>query len=83
MFNERHYDAAMLCFDRAGDTAKAQHAKAAGFEQAAEKLQSIHAKEATRLLCEAAELFKSLQKGDAAAKCYIKLGDFKKAGKLA
>lgn len=80
MFNEHHYDAAKLCFEKAGDTAKAQHAKAASLQQEAEKRQVTNPKEASRMLQEAAELYISIEKGESAAKCYHKIGDYKKAG---
>ncbi|KAG0608710.1 hypothetical protein M758_8G126400 [Ceratodon purpureus] len=79
MFNEHQYDAAKLCFDRAGESGKAQHAKAAGLQQAAEKLHGTNPKEAAKLLRQAAELYIAIEKGESAAKCYQKIGDLKKA----
>ena len=81
MFNEHQYDAAKLCFDRAGESGKAQHAKAAGLQQAAEKLHGTNPKEAAKLLRQAAELYIAIEKGESAAKCYQKIGDLKKAGR--
>ena len=76
MFNEHHYDAAKLCFDRAGDAPKARHALAASLQQNA----VTNPKDSTRLLREAAELYILIGKGENAAKCYHKIGDYKRAG---
>lgn len=80
MFNEHHYDAAKLCFDRAGDALRAQHASAASLQQKADKFQVTNPKESIRLLQEAAELYILIGKGENAAKCYQKIGEYKKAG---
>ena len=76
MFNEHHYDAAKLCFDRAGDAPKARHALAASLQQNA----VTNPKDSTRLLREAAELYILIGKGENAAKCYQKTGEYKRAG---
>lgn len=80
MFNEHHYDAAKLCFDRAGDAPKARHALAASLQQNAEKLQVTNPEDSIRLLREAAELYILIGKGENAAKCYQKTGEYKRAG---
>ncbi|CAM6125858.1 unnamed protein product [Calypogeia fissa] len=80
MFNDHHYDMAQLSFERAGDLHRANWAKAAGLQQAGERLLGSDAKASAQLFREAATLFLSLGKGESAAKCYLKIGDNKKAG---
>lgn len=80
MFNDHHYDMAQLSFERAGDPYRANWAKAAGLQQAGERLLGSDIKTSAQLFRDAATLFLSLGKGEAAAKCYLKTGEHRKAG---
>lgn len=80
MFNDHHYDMAQLSFERAGDMQRADWAKAAGLQQAGERLLGSDAKASAPLFRDAAVLYLSLGKGETAAKCYMKIGESKKAG---
>ena len=46
----------------------------------ADTMQSSKPEEANSLLREAAEIFESIGKSDSAAKCFVDLGEFERAG---
>lgn len=77
-FNERGYDSAVLCFERAGDAFHAKWARAAGLRQAADR--ALEPRVAADSYARAAEMFLELGKGENAGDCLQKAGKFAEAG---
>ncbi|GAQ79821.1 tRNA-splicing endonuclease positive effector [Klebsormidium nitens] len=77
-FNERGYDSAVLCFERAGDAFHATWARAAGLRQAADRAPDTRVAAAS--YARAAELFLELDKGESAGDCLRKARRFADAG---
>ncbi|MCO5576944.1 hypothetical protein L7F22_030765 [Adiantum nelumboides] len=80
VFNQKQYDMAILCFERAGDQYHTDLAKAASLRQFGEKQFSINRDIAIANLKTASEMFLALQRPESAAKCCVKYGDHCKAG---
>ncbi|KAI3834446.1 hypothetical protein MKX03_032557 [Papaver bracteatum] len=70
LLDEGNYEMATMCFERAGDPFLEKLAKASGLKAA-----GIH-------MLEAAEIYESIGKADFAAKCFMELKDFKRAGAI-
>jgi hypothetical protein len=83
MFNEKNYDMAIVCFERAmySHSNMAKWAKAASLQQSGQRLLELDAEAAKTKLREAAECFLSIEKPDLAANCFIIMGDYEEAGK--
>ncbi|MCL7045377.1 hypothetical protein MKW94_013410, partial [Papaver nudicaule] len=79
LFNERNYEMATMCFERAGDLKREKWAKASGLRAAADRLQGSNSELARVALMEAAEIYESISKNELAAECFIKLKEFKRA----
>ncbi|XP_026393455.1 uncharacterized protein LOC113288586 [Papaver somniferum] len=73
---------ATMCFERAGDPYKEKWAKAAGLRAAANQMGGSNSELARILLTEAAEIFETTGKFEIAAKCFIQLKKFQRAGTL-
>ncbi|MCL7035948.1 hypothetical protein MKW94_002424 [Papaver nudicaule] len=82
LFNEGNFEMAMMCFERAGDSYKEKWAKAAGLRAAANQMGGSNSELARTLLTEAAEIFETIGKFEIAAKCFIQLKEFDRAGML-
>ncbi|KAI3941858.1 hypothetical protein MKW92_001566 [Papaver armeniacum] len=82
LFNERNYEMATMCFERAGDLKREKWAKASGLRAAADRLQGSNSELARVALIEAAEIYESISKNELAAECFIELKEFKRAGTL-
>ncbi|XP_026433956.1 uncharacterized protein LOC113331459 [Papaver somniferum] len=82
LFNEGNFEMATMCFERAGDPYKEKWAKAAGLRAAANRMGDSSSELARVPLTEAAEIFETIGKFEIAAKCFIQLKDFKRAGLL-
>ncbi|KAI3870778.1 hypothetical protein MKX03_006762 [Papaver bracteatum] len=82
LFNERNYEMATMCFERAGDLKREKWAKASGLRAAADRLQGSNSELARVALMEAAEIYESISKNELAAECFIELKEFKRAGAL-
>ncbi|KAL5984658.1 hypothetical protein ACLOJK_041279 [Asimina triloba] len=80
LFNEGNFEMATMCFERAGDEFREKWAKAAGHRATAERILSTNSEHARQALLQAAEIFESIGKPDAAASCFIMLNDYKTAG---
>ncbi|RZC59985.1 hypothetical protein C5167_021743 [Papaver somniferum] len=82
LFNEGNFEMATLCFERAGDSYKEKWAKAAGLRAAANRMDGSNSELARVSLTEAAEIFETIGKFEIAAKCFIQLKKYKRAGLL-
>ncbi|KAI3840236.1 hypothetical protein MKW92_032638 [Papaver armeniacum] len=82
LFNEGNFEMAMMCFERAGDPYKEKWAKAAGLRAAANRMGGSNSELARVHLTEAAEIFETIGKFEIAAKCFIQLKEFERAGLL-
>ncbi|KAL5984647.1 hypothetical protein ACLOJK_041267 [Asimina triloba] len=80
LFNEGNFEMASMCFERAGDEFREKWAKAAGHRASAEHILSTNCEHARQALLQAAEIYESIGKPDAAASCFIMLNDYKRAG---
>ncbi|KAI3867923.1 hypothetical protein MKW92_035569 [Papaver armeniacum] len=77
LFNEGNFEMATMCFERAGDPYKEKWAKAA-----ASRMGGSNSELARVPLTEAAEIFETIGKFEIAAKCFIQLKEFERAGLL-
>ncbi|MCL7038809.1 hypothetical protein MKW94_025092 [Papaver nudicaule] len=82
LFNERNYEMATMCFERAGDSMREKWAKASGLRAAADRMHGSNSSLASIALMEAAEIYESISKNELAAECFTELKDFKRAGAL-
>ncbi|EFJ34295.1 hypothetical protein SELMODRAFT_438696 [Selaginella moellendorffii] len=82
MFNDRQYDMAVLCYQRAHDSYRAQWAQAALHQQNGEKNLVWNPTIATQQLQDAVNLYERIAKFEAAARCLTKIKNFKQAGVL-
>ena len=71
---------ATMCFDRAGDAVRGKWATAAGLYARADRTISTDFEMARDLLIKAAEIYESIEKAEAAAKCFMMFKDYKRAG---
>ncbi|KAL4575585.1 hypothetical protein LXL04_022433 [Taraxacum kok-saghyz] len=79
LFYEKIFVMATMCFEKAGDTMWEKMAKASGLRTSAEKMRETNPETASCHLGEAAEIFESIGKFEAAASCYCDLGEFETA----
>ncbi|XXG71997.1 hypothetical protein AAC387_Pa07g1192 [Persea americana] len=82
LFNEGNFEMATMCFDRAGDAVRGKWATAAGLYARADRTISTDFEMARDLLIKAAEIYESIEKAEAAAKCFMMFKDYKRAGIL-
>ncbi|XXG71988.1 hypothetical protein AAC387_Pa07g1187 [Persea americana] len=82
LFNEGNFEMATMCFDRAGDAVRGKWATAAGLYARANRTISTDFEMARDLLIKAAEIYESIEKAEAAAKCFMMFKDYKRAGIL-
>ncbi|KAI3944743.1 hypothetical protein MKW98_021201 [Papaver atlanticum] len=82
LLDEGNYEMAALCFERAGDSFLEKLAKAAGLRAAGVHVLGSNTELASVALVEAAEIYESVGKADLAAKCFMELKDFKRAGMI-
>ncbi|XP_068646917.1 uncharacterized protein [Aristolochia californica] len=81
-FNEASYEVATMCFERAGDEYREKWARAAGLFANADKILSSNPDTANAALLQAAEIYETIGKAEAAANCFMKLKEYMKAGKI-
>jgi tetratricopeptide (TPR) repeat protein len=80
LFNERQFEMARMCFEKAGDMYNENWARAAGLVERAERHTFMNLEKAHTALQKAAEIYETIRMYDKAAACYIKLGNYAKAG---
>ena len=71
---------ATMCFEKAGDAHREKWARAAGLVATADLVISKNLELGKASLETASEIYESIGMHEKAATCYIKLGDYKKAG---
>ncbi|KAG9442386.1 hypothetical protein H6P81_018240 [Aristolochia fimbriata] len=81
-FNEGNYEVATMCFERAGDEFREKWARAAGLFANADKIFSSNPDTANAALLQAAEIYETIGKAEAAANCFMKLKEYMKAGRI-
>ncbi|KAJ1693613.1 hypothetical protein LUZ63_010311 [Rhynchospora breviuscula] len=82
LFNERQFEMATICFEKAGDAYYEHWARAAGLVERAEHSTLTNSGKAHTALQKAADIYETIQMFDEAATCYIKLGNYEKAGMI-
>ncbi|KAF7018212.1 unnamed protein product [Triticum aestivum] len=82
LFNEGQFEMATMCFEKAGDTYREKWARAAGLVATAERAMSSNLEKGNAQLQTASEIYESIGMHEKAATCYIKLGDYKRAGMI-
>ncbi|KAH7444504.1 hypothetical protein KP509_02G080200 [Ceratopteris richardii] len=82
VLEHHNYDAAILCFERAGERRLAELTKAASFERFGENQMNINRDVAISKLKKASEMFLALNKPQRAAECCKKSGDYLRAGTI-
>ncbi|KAF3321067.1 TPR and ankyrin repeat-containing protein 1 [Carex littledalei] len=82
LFNERQFEMARMCFEKAGDVYNETWARAAGLVEMAERHFVTNLEKANCALQKAADLYETIRMYDKAATCYIKLGNYAKAGTI-
>ncbi|KAF7010863.1 hypothetical protein CFC21_025231 [Triticum aestivum] len=80
LFNEGQFEMATMCFEKAGDTHREKWARAAGLVATAERAMCSNLEKGNAQLQTASEIYESIGMHEKAATCYIKLGDYKRAG---
>ena len=71
---------ATMCFEKAGDAHREKLARAAGLVATANRVISTNLELGKASLQTASEIYESIGMHEKAATCYIKLGDYKRAG---
>lgn len=69
-----------MCFERAGDTYWERRSKAAGLRATADHMRHSNPEAANVILREAADIFEAIGKADIAARCFIDMGEYERAG---
>ncbi|KAF3792770.1 TPR and ankyrin repeat-containing protein 1 [Nymphaea thermarum] len=82
LFNEGNFVMATMCFERAGDVYGAKMAKAASLEATGDHLLCTNIRTARDMLRQAAEIYQTIGKTEAAANCYMKLQEYRIAGQI-
>ncbi|KAI3893034.1 hypothetical protein MKW92_025987 [Papaver armeniacum] len=82
LLNEGNFEMATMCFERAGDSFLEKLAKASGLRAAGVNMLGSNTELARVALVEAAEIYESIGRADFAAKCFMELKDFKRAGTI-
>ncbi|KAM3369762.1 hypothetical protein ACQJBY_017559 [Aegilops geniculata] len=80
LFNERQFEMATMCFEKAGDTYREKWARAAGFLATADRVISTNLEMGQASLQKASEIYESIGMHEKAAACYTRLGDYESAG---
>ncbi|XP_072151284.1 LOW QUALITY PROTEIN: uncharacterized protein [Setaria viridis] len=80
LFNEGQFEMATMCFEKAGDAYREKWARAAGLLATADRVISTNLEMGQASLQKASEIYESIGMHEKAATCYIKLGDYKRAG---
>ncbi|KAK2980144.1 hypothetical protein RJ640_021764 [Escallonia rubra] len=82
LYYENNYEAAMVCFERAGDAYWQKMAKASGLRAAAARMHAPNSDTWRKYLKEAAEIFYSIDIFEASAQCYFEINEYKMAGTI-
>ncbi|KAF5189972.1 hypothetical protein FRX31_020438 [Thalictrum thalictroides] len=82
LFNEGNFEMASMCFERAADSYSEKWSWAAGLRATADRIRGSNSELAHVALKQAAEIYESISKAELAAKCFIELKQFKRAGQL-
>ncbi|KAJ4972465.1 hypothetical protein NE237_005639 [Protea cynaroides] len=82
LFNEGNFERATMCFERAEDIYRQKWAKAAGLRAAADRMHGSNSGMRRIALLEAAEIYEAIGRAESAAKCFIELEEFKRAGMI-
>ncbi|XP_026431615.1 TPR and ankyrin repeat-containing protein 1-like [Papaver somniferum] len=82
LLEEGNFEMATMCFERAGDSFSEKLAKASGLRAAGIHMLGSNTELARVALLEAAEIYESIGKADFAAKCFMELKDYKRAGMI-
>ncbi|KAJ0038642.1 hypothetical protein Pint_21976 [Pistacia integerrima] len=78
LFQERNYEMATICFERAKDF----FWEATALKADADRIRSLNPEEANIKLRQAAIKFEAIHKADSAAKCFYELGEYERAGRI-
>ncbi|KAJ0095766.1 hypothetical protein Patl1_14988 [Pistacia atlantica] len=78
LFQERNYEMATICFERAKDF----YWEATALKADADRIRSLNPEEANIKLRQAAIKFEAIHKADSAAKCFYELGEYERAGRI-
>ena len=71
---------AMMCFDRSEDKDSALLAKAANLQQIGDRISTDSPEMAAATFKEAAEIFLRVGRANVSARCFVRAGEFQKAG---
>ncbi|XP_058090438.1 uncharacterized protein LOC131236920 [Magnolia sinica] len=82
LFNVGNFEMAAMCFERAGDEFREKWAKAAAHRANAELILSTNFEMARTPLTQAAEIYESIGKAEAAANCFVTLMEYERAGMI-
>ncbi|KAK3002991.1 hypothetical protein RJ639_019263 [Escallonia herrerae] len=82
LYYENNYEAAMVCFERAGDAYWQKMAKASGLRAAAARMHAPNSDTWRKYLKEAAKIFYSINIFEASAQCYFEINEYKMAGNI-
>lgn len=82
LFSERNFEAAKMCFERAGEEFFVKWAEAAGLRDAARNISCSNSTMVHSHLKKAAEIFNSIRKFEEAAQCFYESEEFALAGKI-
>ncbi|PNT61766.1 uncharacterized protein LOC100839489 [Brachypodium distachyon] len=80
LFNEGQFKMATMCFEKAGDAHREKWARAAGLVATADRVISTNLELGKASYQTASEIYESIGMHEKAAACYMKLGDYKRAG---
>ncbi|KAI3950451.1 hypothetical protein MKW92_027170 [Papaver armeniacum] len=82
LLDEGNFEMATIFFERVGDSFLEKLARASGLRAAGVHMLGSNTELARAALVEAAEIYESIGKADFAAKCFMELKDFKRAGMI-
>jgi hypothetical protein len=71
---------ATMCFEKAGDTHREKWARAAGLLATADRVMSTNLEMGQASLQKASVMYESIGMHEKAATCYVRLGDYERAG---
>ena len=80
LFNQNKYEAARMCFDKAGEEFLKKWAEAAGLRASAWTVSCSNSNMARVNLRQAAKIFSSIGKFEASARCCYESEDYELAG---
>ncbi|XP_042503955.1 uncharacterized protein LOC122081053 isoform X2 [Macadamia integrifolia] len=82
LFDEGNFEMATMCFERAEDTYREKWAKAARLRADADRMHGSNSEMRRIALSEAADIYEEIGRAASAAKCFVDLEEFKRAGMI-